>query len=106
MMLLVMFHTEQFKSKELAEKASSHVKALQKIFLEMNDPTASTVHTSPRASPGASSRATPPLAMDLDLSYELNDLCYVDVTLDETLPSLSAAPPYVGDKKRFCVDLI
>merc|ERR1712240_533827 len=86
----VKFHTEHFKSKKQAEKASFHVKALHEIFLEMNDPTASTVHTSPRASPGASSRATlpePPLAMDL--SFEFDDLSYVDVTLDETLPSLS-----------------
>merc|ERR1712240_330294 len=77
----VKFHTEHFKSKDQAEKASSYVKALHEIFLEMNDPTASTVHTSPRASPGASSRATSPEPPLMDVSF--GEISYVNVSLDE-----------------------
>ena len=90
----VKFRTEHFKSKDEADKASSHLKALHEIFLGMNDPIASTVHTPPRASSRASSRATSPeptLAMDVGL--DLDEMSFVNVTLDENPASPPAASP-------------
>ena len=44
----ITFRTDDFKSKEAAEQASTHLKALQKIFLETKDPMTSTIPTQPR----------------------------------------------------------
>merc|ERR1711954_342517 len=49
------FRTEDFKSKEEADQASTYLKGLQEIFLGMKDPTASTTHTPPRPSSRAPS---------------------------------------------------
>ena len=84
----VKFRTEHFKSKEEADKASTHLKALQEIFLGMNDPTASTIHTPPRASSRATS-PEPPLAMDVSL----DEMAFVHVTLDENPAASPSASP-------------
>ena len=44
----ITFRTDDFKSKEAAEQASTYLKGLQKIFLEMKDPMTSTIPTPPR----------------------------------------------------------
>ena len=44
----ITFRRNDFKSKEAAEQASTHLKALQKIFLEMKDPKTTTIPTQPR----------------------------------------------------------
>merc|ERR1711951_131258 len=56
----------------------------------MNDPTASTVHTPPRASSRATS-PEPTLARDVGL--DLDEMSFVNVTLDEIPASPPAAPP-------------
>merc|ERR1739842_275220 len=41
------FRPDDFKSKEAAEQASTHLKALQKIFMEQKKPITSTIPTQP-----------------------------------------------------------
>ena len=51
----ITFRTDDFKSKEAAEQASTYLKGLQKIFIEQKNPITSTIPTQPRPpSPQAS----------------------------------------------------
>ena len=43
----ITFRTDDFKSKEAAEQASTYLKGLQKIFIEQKNPITSTIPTQP-----------------------------------------------------------